>query len=345
MSTILKALRRVEKDRVHTQDIPLREAVVAATVGRPLRQRHWWRKALAFGLSAGVLIAFFVLGWLRGEDAPVPELPRDWASRPSEVDPVPVAEQHPVEPTLALAAPEVSASPPELAAPLAEPAQPVAMEVAMEAIAAPTADPVVATGTAEIVVAPTAPPLNAAPPTAPQATPPPTTEPNPGAEAPAASAPQQTAAEPAIAEAAATPTPIVEKREVPTPSSAQEQATSPAAAPVPPATATSTAAKQVAAAPAAEKPKSTAPTAKPAPSKSSTLPAVAAAAGPNLLVERTIWHPLPEKRTAFLALEGGSTIRVVEGEELGDYTVDKIGPSTVTFLRDGQSYIRRIGVR
>lgn len=58
-------------------------------------------------------------------------------------------------------------------------------------------------------------------------------------------------------------------------------------------------------------------------------------------VERTQWHPSPERRVAWVEVEGMTALREVrEGERVGPYVVREIEPAAVLFA-DGSVELRR----
>jgi hypothetical protein len=58
-------------------------------------------------------------------------------------------------------------------------------------------------------------------------------------------------------------------------------------------------------------------------------------------VERTQWHPSPERRVAWVEVEGMTALREVrEGERIGPYVVREIEPAAVLFA-DGSVELRR----
>jgi len=62
------------------------------------------------------------------------------------------------------------------------------------------------------------------------------------------------------------------------------------------------------------------------------------------VVERTLWHPKPARRVAFLQVEGRSgTVELHEGDAVGDAVVQQIAPSSVIFLHRGVEIRRRVG--
>lgn len=149
---------------------------------------------------------------------------------------------------------------------------------------------------------------------------------------------------PAVPVAEATPAPPVEQPPPPEPPATlaahSESLPPPAAAPIP---------KAPAAPPAAVKPPPAsvpAPKRKPPPvvAKKSTAPPAPSA--PRVQVERTSWHPKPERRVAWVLLEGASTVRELhEGDVLGTLVVKEIRPSAVVFLDGSKELQRRVGER
>jgi hypothetical protein len=70
-------------------------------------------------------------------------------------------------------------------------------------------------------------------------------------------------------------------------------------------------------------------------------PRVAKPAAAALHVARTLWHPSPERRLAWVEVEGQTAMREVrEGERVGPYIVREIEPAAVTFS-NGQVELRR----
>ena len=82
------------------------------------------------------------------------------------------------------------------------------------------------------------------------------------------------------------------------------------------------------------------------PEVSSPPPAIAKPAPPHILVSRTVWHPLAERRLAFVEVDRvGKPVRVREGDSLGPLLVRKIEPSGVIFVHDGAELRRGLGSR
>jgi hypothetical protein len=67
---------------------------------------------------------------------------------------------------------------------------------------------------------------------------------------------------------------------------------------------------------------------------------------PTVYVERTIWHPLAERRVAVVELEGrDDALELHEGDAVGPLVVGEIEPSGVFFVYDGVQLRRRVGAR
>jgi hypothetical protein len=63
-------------------------------------------------------------------------------------------------------------------------------------------------------------------------------------------------------------------------------------------------------------------------------------------VERTSWHPTPERRVAWVTVEGlAGTRELHEGDALGTLVVKEIRPSSVLFQHGGEPLSRRVGER
>jgi len=105
-------------------------------------------------------------------------------------------------------------------------------------------------------------------------------------------------------------------------------------------------AERRAAAPKPE-PKPTAKESSKKPAKSSAAPPsneIARAEIPDLRVERTVWHPIAERRVALIEFERSAERREIrEGDAVGPLIVSKIEPSGVVFVHDGVEMRRRIG--
>lgn len=91
------------------------------------------------------------------------------------------------------------------------------------------------------------------------------------------------------------------------------------------------------------KPPAPAPAAKPPPAVAKRPPAPPPSA-PTVLVERASWHPKPERRVAWIRLEGSGTTRELhEGDAVGTLVVKEIRPSSVVFVHGAEELTRRVG--
>lgn len=318
MSTILKALRRLEREKsAPVSERPLREAVATAASAPARRRPGWIAPALALLVGVAVGAAALLL-WpsaapepdegaqlARREAPPAAPAPRAAERRPKRAVPQPMPKR-PARPAPATAAEgppeeafasnvEVVPRPPFEPRIAAEPShRPSAAAEAPPAPAEPepaAANTRAAAPPAPTPVAPPAPERAAAKPPPPKPAPPPKAVPPP----PPAPAPEP---EPKLAS-----------------SSAPEAAAPPAEPPPPP---------------------KAAPAPKPAP----------AALPPTLRVEKTVWHPLAERRVAVVRTgEGDETLRLHEGERVAGYEVGEIKPSGVVFRRDGEELERKVGAQ
>jgi hypothetical protein len=294
MSTILKALERLEKEK--QGGAPRPGGAAELSVVRPGVPQEPSRRWLWIAAGVGALALTTVLAvWLRplveeppGEEIalaaerPVP--PEAAPGQPTApTEPVAVTQPDP-EPTPATTA-ALSPVPPSAPAPAAEPSGPAPPAPEPSPTEAPAAPPA-----PEPAVAPAPPPVAPAPPSDPvQAVVAETTAPAPEPAPSAEPAPTRRAAEP-------TPSP----------------------------------------APEAARPR-------PAPPKPRPAPAVARAPEPKVVVERTIWHPDPERRRAWVRLEGRASTELHEGDALGGVAVRRIEPSGVVFVVEGRELRRAVG--
>jgi hypothetical protein len=93
-------------------------------------------------------------------------------------------------------------------------------------------------------------------------------------------------------------------------------------------------------APPVQKPAAKPAAARPAPPKEEPAPPPAIAVS----VEKTQWHPLADRRIAWLNVPGESAPhRVVEGDVVDGLMVSKIEPSGVVFDRNGEKIRRGLG--
>jgi len=71
-----------------------------------------------------------------------------------------------------------------------------------------------------------------------------------------------------------------------------------------------------------------------------------APSAPSVLVERTSWHPKPERRVAWVRVEGLPEARELhEGDAVGTLVVKEIRPSSVLFQHGAEQLQRRVGER
>lgn len=361
MSTILKALRRLEEDRNPLVERPLREQVASAqadpavTAGADSQRGGRGRIALVFGLAIAVAAGAGVLAYLSVGNEPPAVAANTVAERPS-----PRRE----------ARPRPTPSRRELAARKAEPAQrashpgAVASGLPAEALASevkvidrPMPAPRLSDPDAPGAAAPTAPGrvARSQPYTEPVA---------PGVAAATPSRAPRSARLSAVAEpmpSSGATADAMQVAAVPeaTPAPIRGPAKAPPAEPKPAKTAEP---KVIAAVPEVKpaQPKAPAPEAKPAEAKAKPVepkaepaepkasppepkPApILQALAPNVRVEQTRWHPDPTRRTAVLDVDGGAH-EVEEGDSLGALVVTKIEPSAVVFTKDGVELRRRIG--
>jgi hypothetical protein len=326
VSTILKALRRLEQDKAAEADRSLHAAVAdpTPTSATPPGRGRW----LAGVLAAAALGAGAVLLLQRGGGPPAPAV----SSGPAQEAVAPLAAAAP--PQLAPApsivvppAPPVAPAPATL-----PPPQPAPVAAAMPG---PSAAPA---------------PVAAAPP--PGA---PTAAHEPGAAPEAVEAPLDVVVEPPAAPApvvapavpreSAAPVARPVKETPPRVARLEPQATAPQAA-LPGRAAARSEAGAVVAQPVTHGSNDSAAdedvrTVEPARRRTAR-----ATATPGVSVLRTIWHPKAERRTALLEVTGGeSPHEYREGDRVGSFTLLRIEPSGVVFERDGVELREKIGAR
>jgi hypothetical protein len=326
LSTILKALRRLEKEKA-PKDRPLREQV--ATSGDDGRgdepaPRRW--PILVGAIGAGVFTGLAVLFLLLYRGAPSEEVPGAMPAQPAETAAAPPAPAAPARKGILRPIPR--AQPPAAARPPA----PAEVEVAEEV---------------EVIDRGTVPPRIAlesgTPPEADAAAP------RPGSVRPfQRSDPkalpgrhllpeeQPVAVEAPEAEATAPPAPEI-ARPAPAPEMARPEPAPEIArrAPAPEIERRTPAPEVANRAPAQPEPEVAKPAARP--------PAPPAPAFPALRVEGTTWHPTAERRVALVAVgdEGAQSVR--EGEQVGGAVVRRIEPSGVVFEHAGREVRRKVG--
>ena len=356
MSSILKALQRLEKDREGARD---HEPALSGDLSQELttpaeeppaagsgRARVWALLGAALLVTAGAawLAAPRIAGWLAGDP-----------------------------PVVAAAVPETTspqrerATPPQVAARPAPQRQPAAQRgpfgADRPARTAPSPAPAQAERSPAVVPPPTAPPAPSA-----EAPPAPSPAPDPAptrvartdpSAAPPPVAKQPAPAPPPVAEQSPPSPPPVAKEPAPKPPPVVEkpapkpQAVAKTPAPAPPPVAEKPAPKPqpVAKKPApAPPPVAREPAPKPTPPPAAKEPApkppVVASAGraPEITVVRTSWHPSPARRSAQIQLPGASGPQVMhEGQVDGALRVQKIEPSGVVFTFQGREFRQAVG--
>jgi hypothetical protein len=71
---------------------------------------------------------------------------------------------------------------------------------------------------------------------------------------------------------------------------------------------------------------------------------VATVRPPKVTVEKTVWHPTPERRVARIEVEGHKgMLELHEGDAVGTLVVAEIQPSGVVFLHGGEKLHRKVG--
>ena len=320
MSTILKALRRLEEERTAKAERALRDQVVGTSPPAPRNRRRLLLRTL--GAGAGVAILGFAL--------------YSWRARPSArpaSGPVPAAWPHPAaSPQAALQANPLASMPrPALGAPAPQGAPPPPTVVPGGETGVQGASPASRPSPAEVRAAAAA--LAPAPDVAVVQRPPPAPNPPLGSS----EAPRAAAANPMGAAPGAAPPPqrIAPPPSPPEPAADAEDAVS-SSVPmrlrdVDPSLHSPYGIRQ-------ETPRTHAASAK------ASRPHAAGAAAPEIVVTRTVWHPSPERRVAMVRAAGDSQEREVhEGESVGALQVLQIEPSDVVFLRDGVEIRQRVG--
>ena len=320
MSTILKALRRLEEEKSATPEgRPLREEIASSAPPASAGGSGAWVSAVV-ALLLGLSVGAGVFWWLSANEteADVPTLAAATPTPPAPRAAPPVAPS-PAPPERRVIPQPPGEGPPQKA---------FASEV-------------------EIVERP-----NPAP-RIPDGDPIPTSnKPKPGSERPvlsssAAQRARQAAADrAAVALPSASPPPPVAKAPAPPPAPAKPERKRLARA-VPRAQPAPTRAdapppappQKVAKAPAKPEP---VPTPKEKPPAPVVEKPTAAANLPPFEVERTHWHPSADRRVAWLRLEGESeSRRFVEGDVLGEHLVKAIEPAAIVLESSGGAEVRR----
>jgi hypothetical protein len=348
VSTILKALRRLEQEKEGRADRPLREQIAGATAeAAPAVQagpRRWI--ILAGGVAGGVAAGLAILFFVGGDEAAPPEtaspetagataganrrLPRAAAAPAQRARPLPgrlpadelppqvaVVPREPASPRL-VDDPDPLLEPPRAPAAASPPGErrPFRRGAAARALPGGHRLPGDEPGTAQ----PEPGALARAIAPAPEAS----ERPIPGSRPGGTPEPALVPPTPPTPEALPEPAPAP-----PTPETVPELAALPEPAPAPPT-------PETVPEPAPPPP---APQEEPVPAPKPVAPASAA-----VVVARTVWHPLPDRRRAVVELEGESR-SVHEGDRVAGYLVETIEPSGIVLSRDGVALRRGIGER
>ncbi len=308
MSSILKALRRLEEEQSRATPRPLREEVTGPALdARPARRPTAWMPAALGVLGAGCLVLAARLFWDRmGRETPMPVAAPVASRPPSSTSPT---------------------SPGELRA-------------------GPTHQPGVAGRAAGAAPEPTRPRAGTTPPlprVAAATSPAPARRPLEATPRPVARASRETpstAPEPRR-RAAPAPSPAPAPRAVPAPPAAPASRVSasrpsPAPAPAPPPARPAIAASDA-------RPAASAPAPEPVVERP---PAVSAYPKlPGFRVTRTVWHPHSDRRLAFVRHDAQQEpLEVREGQVLeGGAVVLQIDPGAVVFLHRGNEIRRAVG--
>jgi hypothetical protein len=331
VSTILKALRRLESEKVvESSERPLREELADSPPARPRRSRSdLWIPALALAAGLGIGATAFWL-WPGETTPPDVAMAAEGDASPAAVAPAP---------TPRVAAPPIAAPP----APIVNLRPAPAVSDSVEVVPRPPK---------ELLIAAEPPAPSAPAPVAAEPAPVPVAKPAPPAPAPAPAPPTQVAratpapkpkAKPAPRVAAPAPVP---DSELPIAKTYPLAASTPEPAPVEAARVEPVAPAPVEAArvePVAPAPRVMTEPPAPAP-RVMTEPPAPAMASP-LHVAKTFWHPTRNRREAMIALGEAPAARVREGDEIGGFTVAEIQPGAVMFERDGERIRRALGAK
>ena len=327
MSTILDALRKVERERPHSPREQLLELPRRHVARRPL-SLSLVASFAALGFTAGIILAL----WRNTRPIQIGSFSLNQPVRPLPAPAVPPAVPPAAAPP-APAPPAVAQAPAPVPAPAAPPAAAPPDQVAAAApqAAAPTQ--------------PASPPPAAqpAPPPAPAAIAPvPAAEPAmpgiPGDGGAVAAAPPPAGANPTGAGSALEPSPFTRqgvaraKPARPAPNDERHEQ-------VPPANAL--AAIEPPAQPEAEAP-AVEPEPAPAPSPEVVIDTGRSPPGaPKVALTFLQWSADPERRFAFVSIDGSAGQRIREGDGLAGMTVAQITPTGVEFRREGKLFIIR----
>ncbi|MDJ0846903.1 MAG: hypothetical protein QNK04_00840 [Myxococcota bacterium] len=372
MSTILKALRRLEDDRSALERRPLREQVVTQRAESSRSRAGWTLLFLALG--GGVAVGAGVLAFLSVEPETVEPAPAVAAAAPRQAPPpvrrerpravpesrpAPARAEAPERPAVAEAAAPSERSEPSPVVVAPEPPRdlpPAAFASSVKVVERPRAAPRIAPSFPEPgeVIGP----ATASPPSPGQVARLSPRRPAPAREAePAVAAKSPERGAPVAAKLPERGAPVAAK----SPERGATAAAKPPervapAAPKSPEPAAPEPARVVAQAPVrpvapeparpvAPEPRAVppAPAPKPAPAEAAPAP-IARPVVPSVRVRETRWHPDAARRMAVVELDSDGSVREVhEGDPVGALLVTKIEPSAVVFDHDGLELRRRIG--
>jgi outer membrane biosynthesis protein TonB len=381
MSTILKALRRLEQEKSIRSDRPLGEAVAGAApipAAQAVASRRW---PIFAGIAIGVVVlgvaAFAAIQWSRGG-----------AESPVEVAAIQVKPDAPAVPGRKLAAPARAKANARAKAKAKAARRPRPTRNSRAKALAPS-EPSPAAATSGIAVAAPSQPtpvtrfgasqLSAAavgldgtlPPGVSPVTPssgePPVIDlyqlealqtaaksagKTPETIESARVAPISPATSPPTAEFAP-PAPTPKAQPKPAPIEVVRARPAPEPVPTPAPTAAPEAEPKPKAAPRAEPTPKPTPEAEPKPDPKpvrsvarKSPPRPSGPKPPKVYVSRTVWHPDASRRIAYVALEGrAETVAVREGESIGPLIVTEIAPTGVSFDNRGSELTQRVGAR
>ena len=322
MSTILKALQRLDREKSSPGGRPLQDEVAAAA-SAPSRRRlpvaaiGAAMAALGLGLGASMF-------WLWPREKAVPEL----AAAPSALQGAAVAQNVPSA-AVTQSVPDAVPAPPVLEAPT--PAAPVASAPPPAAFSSPVA----------VVERPEPPPVAEPAPAMPGEGAAETDVPAASAPAPALPGdlpPYEVAARKRAARLSQPqppPAPVARPVEV-----ARAEPPAPVARPLERAESEPLAANALPAAPPAQPVRR-----KPAAQTQAQTQKLVRANVPDVFVSSTVWHPQKDRRLAKVTFAGGAAQELHEGDAIGPLVVSVIEPSGVIFLHDGVEIRRRVGAK
>jgi hypothetical protein len=312
VSTILKALRRLEREKSEQSDQSLSEAVTHASPP-PSRRRGRW--LVVAGLLVGAIaIAAVVFPMLPAREEVEEEAPVEIAATPPERSPA-----RPTPRRRRSSARKPAPTTPEPGSPARAPATGGRVVPRPQPKAPPDLPPAALSSEVEVVkrIRPAEP-----------------------AEQPRPAEPETAGKSPRSEHETVQP--------APTSGSARRDAEAPKPGTRRPAVPEAPEEVQIASvAPAAKPPATPRAESEPQPAPRAAEPgAILRSPVPNVYVARTIWHPLAERRIAVVELEGrAEALELHEGDAVGPLVVGKIEPSGVFFVHDGVELRRRVGAR